>query len=210
MSSLPNPALLRSLLLGAVLVAALVAGGPSLAAPTDPPTADRVGVASDPAALGLAEPPALAPPDPETAKAEAERIADGLRCPVCQGLSVADSNADAAVAMYARIAELVRLGYSQEQIEDYFVDRYGEWVRLDPPVEGLHWLLWVAPALLAVVGAAAIALRARGQAPTPARLPAGTPTSGGAPAAAASAGEGADPADRHRAAVLAALGEDGR
>ncbi len=208
MPSLRSPVLLRLLLLGAVLAVA----APARAAPGDaavdpsaePASPDRVGVASDPAALGLAEPPALAPPDPETAKAEAARIADGLRCPVCQGLSVADSNADAALAMYARIAELVRLGYSQEQIEDYFVDRYGEWVRLDPPVEGLHWVLWVAPALLAVVGAAAIALRARGQAfaaPAP-PAPAAPPAPQG--------GEGAPPVDRHRAAVLAALGEDGR
>jgi cytochrome c-type biogenesis protein CcmH len=197
--------LLRLLLLGAVLAVAAPARAAPGDAPVDPAAApaspDRAGVASDPAALGLAEPPALAPPDPETAKSEAARIADGLRCPVCQGLSVADSNADAALAMYARIDELVRLGYSQEQIEDYFVDRYGEWVRLDPPVEGLHWVLWVAPALLAVVGAAAIALRARGQA-----FAAPAPPAPPAPPE----GEGAPPVDRHRAAVLAALGEDGR
>lgn len=168
----------------------LLASGPVFA---ESPSA---GLASSPEALGLAEPPALAPPDAATAVAEAERIAKGLRCPVCQGLSVADSNADAARAMHARISELVQLGYSQEQIEAYFVDRYGEWVRLAPPAEGLHWLLWVAPALLVVVGAAVIGLRGRGAAAAPPR------PAGDAPG-------GAD-ADRRRAAILAEVGGDDR
>jgi cytochrome c-type biogenesis protein CcmH len=80
-------------------------------------------------------------------------IAAGLRCPVCQGLSVADSGAEAAVAMRHRIEDLVRLGYGDEQIIAFFVDRYGTWVLLEPPMEGRNWLLWVAPfAILALGG----------------------------------------------------------
>jgi cytochrome c-type biogenesis protein CcmH len=195
------------------LALCLVLGAAGCAAPAraeaPPPLAAVPGSASDPAALGLAEPPALPPPAEEVAVAEAERIADGLRCPVCQGLSVADSNADAARAMYARIGELVRLGYSQDQIEDYFVDRYGEWVRLDPPVEGLHWLLWVAPALLAVVGAGVIALRARTPA-SPSDPQSAAPRHDGSALAGAPASAETPPVDRHRAAILAALEEDGR
>lgn len=110
---------------------------------------------------GLAEPPALEAPDADTAGQRARDISGGLRCPVCQGLSVADSNADAARAMHARISELVQLGYSKEQIEDYFVDRYGEWVRLAPPAEGLHWIIWLGPVVGFVFGAGWIALRSR-------------------------------------------------
>lgn len=177
--------------------AALLLGGALVLAAAAPTAASAEGpTASSPEALGLAEPPALAPPDAPAALAEAERIAKGLRCPVCQGLSVADSNADAARAMFARIHELVQLGYSQEQIEAYFVDRYGAWVQLAPPAEGLHWLLWVAPALLVVVGAGIIGLRGRGEAPI-------------APAAAPP--PAADAADaRRRAAILAEVGGDDR
>ena len=58
-------------------------------------------------AVPLLEPPAYDPPDAETARLRTRAAAKGLRCPVCQGLSVADSNADSARAMYDRIAELV-------------------------------------------------------------------------------------------------------
>jgi len=142
----------------------------------------------------LAEPPALAPPDEATARALTEEVSRGLRCPVCQGLSVADSNADSARAMHTRIGELVRLGYSREQIEAYFVDRYGEWVRLAPPREGLHWLIWLGPAALLVVGAVALAARSRGAAAPP-------------PAAAAPAP--ATP-DAYRARFLSELDDEGR
>lgn len=175
-----------------------VAAGAVLAVAPAWAEAPAAGLASSPEALGLAEPPALAPPAAADAQAEAERIAKGLRCPVCQGLSVADSNADAARAMFARIHELVQLGYSQEQIDAYFVDRYGAWVQLAPPAEGLHWLLWVAPAVLVVVGAAIIGLRGRGGPPVAEAPPAAPPLP-------------TDEADaRRRAAILAEVGGDDR
>ena len=142
---------------------------------------------------GLAEPPALAPPAPAAVLAEAERIGKRLRCPVCQGLSVADSNAEAARAMYKRIFELVELGYSGEQIEDYFIDRYGEWVLLSPKKEGLHWIIWVGPALVLVVGAGLVALRARQE-------------DGEAPACGPKPTEASD--DPYRRQILAELGDD--
>ena len=124
---------------------------------------------------GLAEPPAFAPPDAETAEQRTTQIGGRLRCPVCQGLSIADSNADSAKTMYARVGELVRLGYSQEQIEDYFVDRYGEWVRLAPPAEGMHWIIWLGPVIALVAGAGAVGLRARQAAAPAAAAPADPP-----------------------------------
>jgi len=150
--------------------------------------------ASSTEAQGLTEPPALEVPSPEVAKARAREVALGLRCPVCQGLSVADSHAEAAQAMYARIEELVRLGYSAEQINAYFADRYGAWVQLEPPAQGFSWLLWLTPVLLVVLGAAGIAIQARGR-------PLHTPPAAADPAPAKSS-------DPYRAAVLAELGED--
>ena len=100
--------------------------------------------------IGVGEEPFLPVPDPKEAHERTERLAKRLRCPVCQGLSVADSRSDAAVAMKKRIQTLVEQGYSEEQVEDYFIDRYGEWVLLKPKYE--HWFVWVAPILVAVAG----------------------------------------------------------
>lgn len=87
------------------------------------------------------------PPSSEEVHQLTYDIGLGLRCPVCQGLSVSDSTSEAAVSMQRRIRELVEAGYTREQVEDYFVDRYGEWVLLDPPARGLNWLIWLAPGL---------------------------------------------------------------
>lgn len=93
-------------------------------------------------------PPAGQAPPQEQLEATTYRIASELRCPVCQGLSVADSPSPTAVAMKDRVRELVGQGYSEPQIQDYFVSRYGEWVLLAPPANGLAWLLWLGPAVL--------------------------------------------------------------
>jgi len=91
------------------------------------------------------------PPGPAPVAEEIEprtwEISSRLRCPVCQGLSVAASTSEAAVMFQRRIRELVTMGYSDEQIYDYFEDGYGEWILLEPRVEGLNWLLWLAPGL---------------------------------------------------------------
>ncbi len=87
------------------------------------------------------------PPPPEQVDAEAHAISLTLRCPVCQGLSIADSTSPTARSFQRRVRELVAMGYTREQIQDYFVDRYGEFILGDPPARGLNWILWLAPAL---------------------------------------------------------------
>jgi cytochrome c-type biogenesis protein CcmH/NrfF len=98
------------------------------------------------------------PPGPPPPAGEVQNIAYAigvkLRCPVCQGLSVADSTSAAAVQMQMRIRELVAAGYSEEQIRAYFIERYGEWIVLDPEVKGLNLLIWIGPGLLAGLGLA--------------------------------------------------------
>lgn len=93
--------------------------------------------------------------DDATLEARTYALSKGMRCPVCQGLSVADSGAEAAVAMKARTRELVGMGYSDGQIVDYFVGRYGTWVLLEPPAEGVNYLIFLAP--LALVGLGGLA-----------------------------------------------------
>ena len=78
-----------------------------------------------------------------------------LRCPVCQGLSVADSHADMAVNMKGQVRELLARGYSEEQILRYFEQSYGQFVLLEPKFEGVNALVWLLP-LVAMIGGAAI------------------------------------------------------
>jgi len=122
-------------------------------------------------------PPPAAPPAAEDVERITYDVASGLRCPVCQGLSVADSPSHTAVAMKDRVRFLVQAGYTAEQIDAYFVARYGEWVLLAPPAQGLTWILWLAPVVLLGAGAVSAGLmtvhRAAPAAPTkPAKAPA--------------------------------------
>lgn len=125
----------------------LLAGAPAMAAPTDAATAELAD--ADEGIPGLPPGP---PPSADEVDERARLISSRLRCPVCQGLSVADSTSAAAVTFQRRVRGLVAMGYTGPQIEDYFIDRYGEFILLDPPARGLNWLLWVAPALAAGVG----------------------------------------------------------
>jgi cytochrome c-type biogenesis protein CcmH len=99
------------------------------------------------------------PPPPSTVHTTAHTIGKLLRCPVCQGLSIADSNAEGAVMIQNRIEELVAAGYDQQQITDYFVDKYGEWILLQPPAEGLNLLIWLGPLGALGIGLLGLALR---------------------------------------------------
>jgi cytochrome c-type biogenesis protein CcmH len=85
-------------------------------------------------------------------EAEAKRIAAVLRCPVCQGLSVGDSPSAMATNMRQQVRELVAAGFDEDQVLSYFEASYGEFVRLKPPLRGVNWLVWLAPALGLLLG----------------------------------------------------------
>jgi len=80
-----------------------------------------------------------------------------LRCPVCQGLSVADSPSSMARNMKTEVRDKLAAGYDQEQILASFERSYGEFVRLDPPMRGVNWLVWLGPLAGLVAGGAAVA-----------------------------------------------------
>lgn len=97
-----------------------------------------------------------APPAAEDPVAEARmmKLANVLRCLVCQNQTIADSNADLAVDLRRQIREMIGRGMSDEQIMAYMVERYGNFVLYRPPVEPATWLLWGGPfALLLAAGA---------------------------------------------------------
>jgi cytochrome c-type biogenesis protein CcmH len=85
-------------------------------------------------------------------EAEAKALMETLRCLVCQGQSIADSDADMAGDMRALVRERVRAGEEPEAIRRWLVERYGAWVSYKPPVEPLTWPLWAAPLLLVAAG----------------------------------------------------------
>ncbi len=109
------------------------------------------------------------PLDP-TREARAQRVGKNLRCAVCQGLSVTDSPASMARAQLDKVRELIVEGKSDQEIYDYFVARYGEWVLLEPTAGGVNAFVWLSPAVLLVVGFLIILgqVRRKPKAPPPA------------------------------------------
>ena len=120
--------------------------------------------------LGLAAGPGLAftPDEPLTdaaLEARARALHAELRCLVCQGQSIADSNAPLAQDMRAIVRERIAAGASDDAVRGFLTDRYGDYVLLDPPVKPETYALWFGPAAVFVAGAAiAIALLRRARA----------------------------------------------
>ncbi|HEX8216755.1 MAG TPA: cytochrome c-type biogenesis protein, partial [Allosphingosinicella sp.] len=85
-------------------------------------------------------------------EAEAKALMETLRCIVCQGQSIADSDADMAGDMRALVRRRIQAGEPPEDIRRWLVERYGNWVSYSPPVEPTTWPLWAAPILLLLVG----------------------------------------------------------
>lgn len=110
------------------------------------------GAQKAPDAADIIGPPQGQPLSGAALEEQTKRVASVLRCPVCQGLSVNDSPAEMAVSMKRQVHDLVARGYTEEQILSYFEKSYGEFVRLEPPLRGVNWLVWIIPALLAVGG----------------------------------------------------------
>ena len=85
-------------------------------------------------------------------------VAAQLRCVVCQNLSVADSPSEMANQMRAIVRERLQAGESPEQVVQYFVDRYGEWILLAPRRQGFNLLVWLGPVVAVAAGLAIVAL----------------------------------------------------
>ncbi|MDD9993096.1 MAG: cytochrome c-type biogenesis protein CcmH [Rhodospirillales bacterium] len=119
--------------------------------------------------LGLAAGPGLAftPDEPlgdPALEARARALHAELRCMVCQGQSIADSNAPLAQDMRAIVRERIGGGASDDDVRGFLTDRYGDYVLLDPPVKPETYALWFGPAAVFVAGAAiafALVRRAR-------------------------------------------------
>ncbi|MGH9138108.1 MAG: cytochrome c-type biogenesis protein [Acidimicrobiales bacterium] len=84
--------------------------------------------------------------------ARSDRIAAELRCPVCQGLSVLDSDSPTAQSIRDDIDRRLADGESDDEIREAYVDRYGEWILLRPRRRGFGAVVWLAPGIAAFAG----------------------------------------------------------
>lgn len=101
-------------------------------------------------------------------------IAATLRCLVCQGESVADSQATLAADMRAEIRDKLSQGWSDQRIRSFFVERYGDFVLYRPPFQTNTWFLWLSPlagVALGVVGLLVLVRRRASRAITPSLTP---------------------------------------
>ncbi|MBP9143661.1 MAG: cytochrome c-type biogenesis protein CcmH [Thermoanaerobaculia bacterium] len=148
------------LALGAGLPGAASAQGPGSGAgaplPLTPPTTASAN-----------EAPAGPPLSGAALDRATEEVASLMRCPVCQGLSVADSPSSSAVDLKAEVRRMIALGYSEDQVIAAFERSYGEFIRLEPKAEGFNWMVWVMPIVAFAAGALMIFLRLRPQRPAP-------------------------------------------
>ena len=105
---------------------------------------------------------------PRSPAARTQAIAEDLRCPVCQGLSIADSHTPTADAIKEDVRRRVDAGESDAEIRAAYVARYGQWILLRPETSGVGALVWVLPvsALLLAVGGLAFAFRRWRRQPT--------------------------------------------
>ncbi|GAB2996757.1 cytochrome c biogenesis protein [Arenimonas maotaiensis] len=79
-----------------------------------------------------------------------------LRCVMCQNQSIADSNAPIAHDLRREVLALMREGRSNDEIKQYLVERYTDFVLYEPPMRGGNWLLWVGPFLILLAGGIAV------------------------------------------------------
>ena len=92
----------------------------------------------------------------EFASAEQEalfnKLSNELRCLVCQNQAIADSNADLAKDLRDEIYDMLQQGKSEEEIVEFMVVRYGDFVLYNPPLKPMTWVLWFGPAFALLAG----------------------------------------------------------
>ncbi|MXX22434.1 MAG: cytochrome c-type biogenesis protein CcmH [Rhodospirillales bacterium] len=104
---------------------------------------------------------ASVPATAETADERVRALAAELRCVVCQNQSLLDSDADLAKDMRALIQERVAAGDTDEAIVDFLVERYGDFILLQPPFKPATWFLWLGPLAFLLLALALARTRVR-------------------------------------------------
>lgn len=84
----------------------------------------------------------------EVLEEQAQSLGHHLRCPVCQGMPISESPATMAVDMMQQVRRMLADGMRPDEIDAYFVERYGQWVLLDPPKQGFTLWAWLLPPMV--------------------------------------------------------------
>ena len=84
------------------------------------------------------------------------KITKNLRCLICQGQSVYDSDSEFAISLKIVIDKKLEEGLSEDQIYEYFKAKYGEWILYDPGLNKKTYILWLLPLLIFLIGGAII------------------------------------------------------
>ena len=87
----------------------------------------------------------------EQQRLDYQQLTEELRCLVCQNQNIADSDAGLAKDLRNEVAKMVQKGMSQTEITDYLVERYGDFVRYNPPMRADTIVLWVMPLLILLI-----------------------------------------------------------
>ncbi|MEH3039396.1 MAG: cytochrome c-type biogenesis protein CcmH [Sphingomonas paucimobilis] len=87
-----------------------------------------------------------------TQERSAKALMETLRCLVCQGQSIADSDADMAADMRALVRQRIAAGERPDHVRDWLIERYGDYVSYDPPLSPATGVLWATPLLLLGIG----------------------------------------------------------
>ncbi len=116
--------------------------------------------------------------DDPVLEARARELSKGLRCLVCQNQDIDSSNAELAKDLRVLVRERLVAGDSDQQVLDYLVARYGDFVLLDPPFKPETYLLWFGPLVILLLGGVAVVAYFRHRAPRTAEAaPAASPLS---------------------------------
>ena len=94
----------------------------------------------------------------EVIEIKPNEIFKNLRCLICQGQSVADSNSDFAQTMKLVVRDQINDGKSEKEIYEFFIEKYGEWIVYKPPLNKVNLALWLFPYLTFIVGGVIIFL----------------------------------------------------
>jgi cytochrome c-type biogenesis protein CcmH len=101
-------------------------------------------------------PPAGPPLSGAELEARTDAMAHVMRCPVCQGLSIADSPSESSRNMKRQVRAMIAAGYDDDQVILYFETAYGEFVRMVPKAKGFNLLVWIVPGLALLGGLALV------------------------------------------------------
>ena len=85
-------------------------------------------------------------------EAKAQALMEELRCLVCQGQSIADSDAELAGDMRDLVRRRIAAGEKPDRVRSWLIARYGSWISYRPPAEPAAWPLWLAPVALLLIG----------------------------------------------------------